>query len=298
MAILLLGASGYIGSAFASELHRRKLKFEAPPRRWVDYTKFDVLLNYLKTLNPEFVINAAGYTGKPNVDACESHKMETMRGNYNLPLEIGLACDDLRLKIPWLHCSSGCVYNGIGPFKETDKPNFSFDSPPCSWYSGTKAMGEEAAGNSPRSYICRLRIPFDEFDGPRNYLSKLQRYTKVYNATNSITHRGDFVKACLDLWQTKAPFGTYNMTNPGYVTTRQVVLMIHSMLGLDREWDFFKDDGEFYSTAAVAPRSNCVLNTTKLAGAGVSMRPVEEALSDALHHWRKESNLAAVTNKA
>jgi dTDP-4-dehydrorhamnose reductase len=288
MAILLLGASGYIGSAFSAELHRRKLKFEAPPRRWIDYTKADVLASYLKMLKPEFVINAAGYTGKPNVDACDQNRSATLEGNVYMPIRLSNAC--ATAGIPLGHVSSGCIYNGPGTFNETDHPNFSFDHPPCSFYSGTKAMAEECIRDRwAKHYNWRLRLPFDEFDGPRNYLSKLQRYTKVYNATNSITHRGDFVKACVDLWQTKAPFGTYNMTNPGYVTTRQVVLMIHSMLGLDREWDFFKDDGEFYSTAAVAPRSNCVLNTTKLAGAGVSMRPVEEALADALHHWRKEA---------
>lgn len=43
MSVLLLGASGYIGSAFKAELHRRKIKVEAPVRSWVYYTKSDVL---------------------------------------------------------------------------------------------------------------------------------------------------------------------------------------------------------------------------------------------------------------
>jgi dTDP-4-dehydrorhamnose reductase len=286
MSLLLLGASGYIGSAFAAELHRRKLKFEHPPRRWVDYTKYDVLLNYLKTLKPEFVINCAGFTGKPNVDACEKNKASTLAGNVYLPIRIGNACAGLG--IPWLHVSSGCVYNGPGPFNETDTPNFSFAHPPCSFYSGSKALAENCIAHCPQTYICRLRLPFDECDGPRNYLSKLQRYSKVYEATNSISHRGDFVKAALDLWEKKAPFGTYNMTNPGYVTTRQVVMTMHTILNLDREWEFFENDAEFYSTAAIAPRSNCVLSTIKLAGAGVTMRPVEQAVADALQHWRPE----------
>ena len=47
-----------------------------------------------------------------------------------------------------------------------------------------------------RGYLWRLRIPFDEFDNPRNYLSKVQNYAKVYDNVNSISHRGDFVSAC------------------------------------------------------------------------------------------------------
>ena len=86
----------------------------------------------------------------------------------------------------------------IHGFTETDTPNFSFRDLPCSFYSGTKALGEEAIAGVGQSYIWRLRIPFDEFDNPRNYLSKVQRYSKVYDNVNSISHRADFVKACLD----------------------------------------------------------------------------------------------------
>jgi dTDP-4-dehydrorhamnose reductase len=60
----------------------------------------------------------------------------------------------------------------IRGFTETDTPNFSFRDPPCSFYSGTKALGEEAMAGIGQSYIWRLRIPFDEFDNARNYLSK------------------------------------------------------------------------------------------------------------------------------
>ena len=77
-----------------------------------------------------------------------------------------------------------------------------------------------------QNYIWRLRIPFDQFDNPRNYLSKLQNYPKVYENVNSLSHRADFVAACLELWQRRAPFGIYNVTNPGFVTSAQVVEMI------------------------------------------------------------------------
>ena len=76
--ILLLGASGYIGEAFAKELRRRKLNFVPLSRKQVDYTRFDLLLEFLKAKKPEFVVNAAGYTGKPNVDACELAKAERL----------------------------------------------------------------------------------------------------------------------------------------------------------------------------------------------------------------------------
>jgi dTDP-4-dehydrorhamnose reductase len=314
--ILLLGASGYIGEAFANELQRRKTAFIPLARKDVDYTRFAVLLDFLKSKKPEFVINTAGYTGKPNVDACELDKAGTLTGNTLLPQTIAHAC--AAAKIPWGHVSSGCIFSGakivesgkaraekdltkpdlhklvekspekIRGFTETDAPNFSFRDLPCSFYSGSKALGEEAITGIGRSYIWRLRIPFDEFDNARNYLSKVQRYAKVYDNVNSISHRADFVRACLDTWEKRAPFGIYNVTNPGFVTTRHVVELIEKILKPKRRFEFWSGDEEFYKVAAKTPRSNCVLDVSKLLAAGVKIRGVEEALEDSLRNWNPE----------
>ena len=314
--ILLLGASGYIGQAFALELQRRGQNFFPLARREVDYTRFDALWEFLKTRKPEFVINAAGYTGKPNVDACEIARADTLVGNTLLPQTIAHAC--AAAGIPWGHVSSGCIYSGakvssggrtraekdmtrpelrelvekspeaIHGFAETDPPNFSFRDGPCSFYSGTKALGEEAIAGAGQSYIWRLRIPFDEFDSGRNYLSKVQRYTKVYDNVNSISHRADYAKACLDLWKLRAPFGAYNVTNPGFVRTRQVVELIEKILKPDRKFEYWQSDEEFYRVAAKTPRSNCVMDVSKMLAAGVKIRPVMEALEHSLRNWKPE----------
>ena len=314
--ILLLGASGYIGEAFARELRRRQLPFQPISRKEVDYTRFEALLNLLKSKKPEFVINAAGYTGKPNVDACEAARADTLAGNTLLPQTIANAC--AAVGIPWGHVSSGCIFTGakvmlkgqtraekdlmrpelralaektpaaIHGYTETDAPNFTFRDPPCSFYSGTKALGEEAIAGVGWSYIWRLRIPFDEFDGARNYLSKLQRYAKVYENVNSVSHRADFAKACLDLWERRAPFGIYNVTNPGFVTTRQVVGLIQKILKPAKHFEFWANDDEFYHSGVKTPRSNCVLDVSKLLATGVKIRPVEEAMEDSLKKWKPE----------
>ncbi|MFN7138222.1 MAG: dTDP-4-dehydrorhamnose reductase, partial [Limisphaerales bacterium] len=122
----------------------------------------------------------------------------------------------------------------------------------------------------------------------RNYLSKVQRYAKVYDNVNSLSHRADFVNACLDTWKLKTPFGIYNVTNPGYVTTRQVVQMIQDVLKPSRAFEFWENDEEFYKVAAKTPRSNCIMDVSKLLNAGVKMRPVEDALLDSLRNWKPE----------
>jgi UDP-glucose 4,6-dehydratase len=314
--ILLLGATGYIGEAFAKELQRRKADFIPLSRKQVDYTRFDALLKFLKAKRPVFVVNAAGYTGKPNVDACELHKADTLQGNTLFPQTVEHAC--ATAKIPWGHVSSGCIYSGakvvekgktrvekdftkpelralvekspqsVHGFTETDRPNFSFRDGPCSFYSGTKALGEEAIAGIGESYIWRLRIPFDEFDNARNYLSKVQRYPKVYDNVNSVSHRADFVRACLDTWELRAPFGIYNVTNPGFVTTRHVVQLVEKYLKPAKKFEFWASDEEFYKVAAKTPRSNCVMDVSKLLAAGVKIRGIEEALEHSLKNWRPE----------
>lgn len=314
--ILLLGATGYIGEAFAAELKRRNEPFTPLSRRQVDYTRFDHLLEYLRAQKPAFVVNAAGYTGKPNVDACELDKAGTLLGNALLPQTIAHAC--AAAGVPWGHVSSGCIYAGakivesesvrvekdmtrqdlmalvasapdkIRGFNEVDVPNFTFRHGPCSFYSGTKALGEEAMAGIGQSYIWRLRIPFDEFDNKRNYLSKVQRYQKVYDNVNSISHRADYVKACLDTWKLRAPFGIYNVTNPGFVTTRHVVEELEKTLKLARKFEFWANDAEFYQQAAKTPRSNCVMDVSKLLSVGVKIRPVGEALAESLRLWKPE----------
>ena len=108
----------------------------------------------------------------------------------------------------------------------------------------------------------------------------------MFQATNSISHRGDFVSACLDLYLTKAAYGVYNVVNTGYVTTEQVVNLTKKILKLDKKFEYWESDEEFYKFAAKAPRSNCILDNSKLIAAGIKIRSVEDALVDALVNWR------------
>ena len=170
-------------------------------------------------------------------------------------------------------------------FTEWDEPNFSFRHVPCNFYSGTKALAEEAIRGVGQSYIWRPRMLFNECDEPRNLLAKLQHYERVYDNVNSITHLDEFVRACLELWERQASFGIYNVVNPGAVTTRRIVEMIQQILNPARQFEFWENDEEFYSCQAKTPRSSCILDPSKLLSLGVKMRPVEKALEDTLTRW-------------
>lgn len=289
--IYLLGGSGYVGNAFQALLNKKGLTFRNLSRKELDYSNPAILTEALRRDKPEFVINAAGYTGKPNVDACEVQKAECLLGNAVLPGMIAQACE--AAGVPWGHVSSGCIYTGSRPdgtgFTEEDAPNFCFRRSPCSFYSGTKALGEEVLAGRPDVYIWRLRIPFDNIDNPRNYLTKLMRYQKLLEARNSISELHEFVGACFECWEKRVPFGTYNVTNPGDVTTSEVVELIKKSGVCPKEYVFFKDETEFMKVAAKTPRSNCVMNSSKLAKAGIALTEVHEAVQRSLRAWKRAS---------
>jgi UDP-glucose 4,6-dehydratase len=99
------------------------------------------ILKDIKNINPTHVFNAAGVTGRPNVDWCESHKVETIRTNVVGTLTLADVCKEHNLLM--MNFATGCIFeydqdhqegSGIG-FKEEDKPNFT-----GSFYSKTKAM--------------------------------------------------------------------------------------------------------------------------------------------------------------
>ncbi|HEX2851855.1 MAG TPA: sugar nucleotide-binding protein [Opitutaceae bacterium] len=287
--IYLLGGSGYVGHAYQALLAKKGIPFRNLKRAEVDYTNSEILRAALQRDKPAFLINAAGYTGKPNVDACELHKTECLFGNGVLPGVVAQACN--AAGVPWGHVSSGCIYTGSRPdgtgFTEEDAPNFTFRQNNCSFYSGTKALGEEVLAGQPNVYIWRLRIPFNNEESPRNYLTKLMRYSRLLEAANSISQLEEFVAATFACWEKRVPFGKYNVTNPGHITTREVVDLIKQSGVCTKEFSFFKSEDEFMHTAAKTPRSNCVMTSGKLAGVGIKMTEVREAIARDLRNWRK-----------
>ena len=285
--IILFGATGYIGSEFKKQLAELKL----PVFIWPNAKKTtfkDLELWYEEAGYPLIgaVINAAGYTGKPNVDSCEIHKADTIHGNI---VWLQILTDWCILNdIPLGHVSSGCIYEGRRsdgkPFTEEDEPNFSFDYNNSSFYSGTKVIAENIVKKHDKHYIWRLRIPFEEYDNSRNYISKILKYEKLLDAENTVSNKQEFVSACIQTIQKEVPYGTYNVANGGYITTKSVVEKLKSTIAKDKTFTFVEED-EFYKNIVKTPRSNCVMSNEKLLSTGIKMRTADEALDYCINNW-------------
>ncbi len=285
--IILFGSNGYIGSEFKKQLEELKLPFFQWPH--AHKTTFKDLEKWYDEAGYPLIgaaINAAGYTGKPNVDACELNKEDTLHGNVIWPqiLTDWCALND----IPLGHVSSGCIYQGRREdgktFTEEDDPNFTCKKNNGSFYSGTKAIGETVVSKWEKSYIWRLRIPFEEYSGPRNYITKMVKYEKLLQAENSISNKQEFVRACIQTITKKVPYGIYNVTNTGYLTTDKLVEKLKNTIAKDKQFKLI-DETELYNGIATAKRSNCVMDNSKLLSTGITMRTVDEAIDYCLNNW-------------
>lgn len=259
--ITLLG-HGYIGQAICQELQQQGISY-----MWRSH-KDDI------AKETTVIINAAGYTGSPNVDACEQHKQETINGNVIFPVK--LECDNTY--IPIVHISSGCVYTGYkdGGWTEEDSPNFDFNT--GSFYSGSKALGQEMLmPYMNKSYLLRIRMPFGDQEHPKNFLTKMKRYDKLISYDNSLSYVPD-VAAVAVHFATKLPKpGIYNVCNPGYSNARKII----EMMDIEKSW-FTEEE---FSKATVAPRSNCILNTDKLNSV-FPIQSAEKALIQAIEKMK------------
>jgi len=255
--IALIG-HGYIGQHIAKELKAQGIVFD-----WFNH-KSRIPSSALT------IINAAGYTGSPNVDACEHNKQACIEGNVVFPMRLERDYP----YTPIVHITSGCVYTGYtdGGWTEDDAPNFNFRN--GSFYSASKALFQQLLNPNTKSYLLRIRLPFGDEDHPKNYLTKLKTYQKLIDFENSISYVNDVAATAIHFARHLPKPGTYNVCNPGVVSTRQVA----DMMGLQKEW-FTKEE---FEAAVIAPRSNCNMSTAKLQ----NIFPIQsstEALRKAIH---------------
>lgn len=286
MIFLIYGHRGYLGEHFMRFLSENG---ESVVRGEADIGNLEAVRGELATLKPDFVINAAGKTGRPNVDWCEDHKAETLYANVTGPLVLLQACVEAAAKAgqagmsetsgPRLvHLGSGCVYDGYNDEKgwsEEDKPNFD-----GSYYSRTKACAEGALNEFPVLQL-RLRMPIDANAGPRNFISKITQYQKVASVPNSMTVIEDFLPAAYELIK-RNRVGIYNMTNLGLIDHKTILELYKEIVDPNFEYTLVPME-ELYSGHHVkAKRSNCRLDTSKLEKEGIYMRPIEVAIRDCL----------------
>ena len=141
---VILGPNGYIGKHLLKHI----------PNSMGLNTRLehlDELKKYLNILKPKNVISAAGISGKPTIDWCESHKAETIFTNVTCQLQLIHLCKELGIHLTII--GSGAVYNGNKLFTEEDEPTFK-----GTFYSRARVVLEDIIRSNYTQDVLYLRV--------------------------------------------------------------------------------------------------------------------------------------------
>ena len=265
--ILIFGGNGFMGQNIAA-------LYPGSRPVGVDIADATAVTRTLDEVRPSVVINCAGKTGRPNIDWCEDHKVETLRSNVTGALVVLEEC--MKRGIYLVHFSSGCIYEGDKGgegFTEEDPPNYL-----GSYYSRTKAWIDQILRDFPVLTL-RMRMPFDGSLSDRNLIMKLRKYSRVLTEPNSITHLPDFFQAMTALIARRAT-GIYNIVNEGMISPFEIITRYRERVSPTHAFEPLLLDqlGEVAKTG----RSNCRLSTAKLRSQGLQLPPVHASIDQAL----------------
>lgn len=273
--VLILG-NGYVGGMIFNHFRDRSVIYDKASqllggdgfavylksRKDLDYHSRSALTQFINSHDIDIVINCAGFTGRPNVDECELKKWDCWNLNVVVPYSINTVCNETDTE--YIHISSGCVYSGYNKdWGENDSPNFGLDAT-SSFYSKSKHAFEEVSNNC---CVVRVRMPFDDTLSDRSYITKILKYDNLINYVNSKTYIPDLCRFIVDeLILTSnnirmSDIGILNFVNPDPLVTSDITSILDEYGDIkNNNWKFVPIDG----IDITAPRSNCILDTSKL----------------------------------
>ncbi|XP_047947871.1 trifunctional UDP-glucose 4,6-dehydratase/UDP-4-keto-6-deoxy-D-glucose 3,5-epimerase/UDP-4-keto-L-rhamnose-reductase RHM1 [Salvia hispanica] len=271
---LIYGRTGWIGGLLGKLCEKQGIAYEYGKGRLENRQQ---ILADILAVKPTHVLNAAGLTGRPNVDWCESHKTETIRVNVAGTLTLADVCREHGLLM--LNFATGCIFeydtahpegSGIG-YKEEDTPNFI-----GSFYSKTKAMVEELLKEYDNVCTLRVRMPISsDLSNPRNFITKISKYNKVVNIPNSMTILDELLPIAIEMAKRNLR-GIWNFTNPGVVSHNEILDMYKQYIDPDFKYTNFTLEAQ--AKVIIAPRSNNEMDALKLKKEFPELLSIKESL--------------------
>lgn len=228
--ILITGATGTLGSAFARLCEKRSLTYRIMTRAEMDMADPASVDAAIRRYKPWAVINAAGYA---KVDLAEAEAERCLRENTLAPTILALACIQHNLR--FITFSSDLVFDGTrgAPYVESDP------TAPLGVYGRSKAAAEERVLDAdPNALVIRTSSffgPWDDYNFVTQALDAMdhgQPFAAASDITVSPTYVPDLVNACLDLLVDKEK-GIWHLTNATAVTWAQLAVMAAEVAGVD-----------------------------------------------------------------
>ncbi len=230
---------------------------------------------------PDAILNAAGKVGKPNVDWCEDHQVETIYGNTVLPLQIAEAAQEKGIYL--LHLGTGCIFYGASThpdkmWREDDFAN------PVAVYTRSKYAADLALSTMKNVGIARLRMPTDHTPHPVNLIDKITHFPRVVDVENSITVVDDLVLALRQLIEKRGE-GIFHTVNPGSIRHREIIELYQKLVDSNHHCEWITEEELVSSGLAKRKRSNNIMKSERLEALGIHMRDIHEAMLDTMQKY-------------
>ena len=231
--ILIVGSTGLLGPYFIEQFCKEGQVFAygfSKGSNQADFTILDNVRSLIKKIEPDIVVNLAGYT---DVDGCESNPGIAQNINTNIPSNI-VQCISKHTK--FIQISTDQVYpNTSGPHNEKD-------TGPINVYGKTKLSGEKAAKLHDNTLILRINLFGRSKTKGRKSLSdffeesfRSNRHVKLY--TDSIfspLHMSTIAEITRKMISRNI-IGTYNLGSGDSISKSNFALAIADHFSLSTE---------------------------------------------------------------
>jgi dTDP-4-dehydrorhamnose reductase len=284
--LLITGATGTLGQAFARICEKRGLAYQLLSRKQMDIADQTSVAAAIDRYAPWAIINAAGYV---RVDDAEADEERCRRENITGPECLARECD-LR-QLPLVTFSSDLVFDGMkgNPYVESDSTS------PLNVYGESKAEAEvQVLAQCPKALVVRTSAffgPWDEFNFVHAVLAQISQdrpFLAADDVALSPTYIPDLVNAVLDLL-IDGEHGVWHLANAGVVTWADFARMIATKAGYDPS-RIHSRPSRTLNLAARRP-----LFTALTSQRGSLMPPLEESLDRCLDEkaWDRKGTAVA-----
>ena len=228
--ILIAGATGTLGRAFASVCELRGLRHLLTDRAAMAIDDPDAVASALDQHRPWAVVNTAGWV---RVDDAEGEADACMAANAHGAAVLARAC--AARGIHYTTFSSDLVFDGrvAGGYVESEEPN------PLGVYGRSKALAErQVAAAGGRALVVRTAAFFSPWD-EHNFAAYVERTLRAGGTVRASdrhvvtpTYVPDLVNACLDL-VIDDEVGLWHLANKDEVSWLQFAYRVAAALKLD-----------------------------------------------------------------
>lgn len=285
MRLLIFGANGQLGRELTvalsplGEIHvatRDGLTASGRAVRAADLTRPEQLVEVVREVRPDVLINAAAYTA---VDRAEEEPDVAQRVNAEAPAV--LADEAVKAGALLVHYSTDYVFDGtpVAGGRDEEQP-----IAPLGVYGQSKAAGEVAVAGAARHYV--LRTSWVIGDG-KNFVRTMERLAAdgvspsvVDDQVGRLTFTDELARATRHLLTSDAAFGTYHVTNTGAPQSwAGYARRVFELCGRDPQDVKPVSTEEYAAGKDLAPRPrDSVLRLDKLAATGFRGTDADEAL--------------------